>query len=109
MSMGFSRQEHWSGLLFPLPGDLPDPEIESQSPALVGRFIYHFLKSIPVCQSIICASISVTYYLCIYLQIKKFTYLSIQLSAVNLSTIYQSTDDLPITYLIYLQSICLSA
>ena len=27
-SMGFSRQEYWSGLPFPSPGDLPDPEIE---------------------------------------------------------------------------------
>ena len=33
-SMGFSRQEYWSGLPFPSPGDLPDPEIEPQSPAL---------------------------------------------------------------------------
>ena len=31
LSMGFSRQEYWSGLHFPLPGDLPDPEIESES------------------------------------------------------------------------------
>ena len=30
-SMGFSRQEHWSGLLCPPPGDLPDPGIESVS------------------------------------------------------------------------------
>ena len=33
-SMGFSRQEHWSGLPFPYPGDLPDPGIEPGSPAL---------------------------------------------------------------------------
>ena len=33
-SMGFSRQEHWSGLPFPSPGDLPDPGIEPESPAL---------------------------------------------------------------------------
>ena len=33
-SMGFSRQEYWSGLPFPSPGDLPDPEIEPGSPAL---------------------------------------------------------------------------
>ena len=32
--MGFSRQEYWSGLPFPSPGDLPDPGIESGSPAL---------------------------------------------------------------------------
>ena len=34
LSMGFSRQEYWSGLPFPSPGDLPDPGIESVSPAL---------------------------------------------------------------------------
>ena len=32
--MGFSRQEYWSGLPCPLPGDLPDPGIELASPAL---------------------------------------------------------------------------
>ena len=32
--MGFSRQEYWSGLPFPYPGDLPDPGIEPRSPAL---------------------------------------------------------------------------
>ena len=34
LSMGFSRQEYWSGLPFPSPEDLPNPEIESRSPAL---------------------------------------------------------------------------
>ena len=33
-SMGFSRQECWSGLPFPSPGDLPDPGIEPRSLAL---------------------------------------------------------------------------
>ena len=33
-SMGFSRQEYWSGLPFPSPGDLPDPGIEPEFPAL---------------------------------------------------------------------------
>ena len=33
-SMGFSRQEYWSGLPFPSPGGLPDPGIEPRSPAL---------------------------------------------------------------------------
>ena len=32
--MGFSRQEHWSGLPFPSPGDLPNPGIDPGSPAL---------------------------------------------------------------------------
>ena len=31
--MGFSRQEYWSGLPFPSPGDLPDPGIKPRSPA----------------------------------------------------------------------------
>jgi len=34
LSIGFSRQEYWSGLPFPSPGDLPDPGIEPGSPAL---------------------------------------------------------------------------
>ena len=34
LSMGFPRQEYWSGLLFPPPRDLPDPGIEPTSPAL---------------------------------------------------------------------------
>ena len=41
LSMRFSRQEYWSGLLCPPPGDLPDPGIEPMSlmsPALAGRF-----------------------------------------------------------------------
>ena len=40
LSMGFSRQEHWSGLPCPPPGDLPDPGIEpvsQKSPTLAGR------------------------------------------------------------------------
>ena len=51
-SMGFSRQEYWSGLPFPSPGDLPDPGIEPGSPALwadalpsepPGKSQYHLL------------------------------------------------------------------
>ena len=34
LSMGFSRQEYWSGLPFPSPVDLPDPGIEPRSPTL---------------------------------------------------------------------------
>ena len=34
LSMGFSRQEYWSGLPFPSPGDLPDPGIKPRCPAL---------------------------------------------------------------------------
>ena len=41
LSIGFSRQEYWSGLLLPSPGDLPNPGIEPaslMSPALASRF-----------------------------------------------------------------------
>ena len=41
LSMGFSRQEYWSGVPFPLPGDLPNPGIEPASltsPVLAERF-----------------------------------------------------------------------
>ena len=38
LSIEFPRQEYWSELLFPPPGCLPNPEIESESPALAGRF-----------------------------------------------------------------------
>ena len=38
-SMGFSRQEYWSGLPFPSPGDLPDPGIEPESPALQANIL----------------------------------------------------------------------
>ena len=38
VSMEFSRQENWSGLPFPPPGDLPNPGVKRMSPALAGRF-----------------------------------------------------------------------
>ena len=38
LSMGFSRQEDWSGLPFPPPGDLTDPGIKSVSPIFAGGF-----------------------------------------------------------------------
>ena len=38
LSMGFSRQEYWSGLPFPSPGDLPNPGTKLASPALAGSF-----------------------------------------------------------------------
>ena len=38
LSMGFPRQEYWSRLPFPSPGDCPDPEIESVSPAFSSIF-----------------------------------------------------------------------
>ena len=66
LSMGFSRQEYWSGLPFPSPRDLPDPGIEPRSPALQAnslptelwgkppvdpKFIQMFAASQQVCWS----------------------------------------------------------
>ena len=39
VSKGFPRQEYWSGLSFPSPGDLPDLGMEPTSPALTGGFL----------------------------------------------------------------------
>ena len=39
LSMGFSRQEYWSGLPCPSPGDLSDPGIKTRSPALQADFL----------------------------------------------------------------------
>ena len=39
LSMGFPRQEYWSGLLSPSPGDLPDPEIKLESPVFASGFL----------------------------------------------------------------------
>ena len=58
LSMGFSKQEYWSGLPFPSPGDLPEPGIEPRSPALQAdslpseecgsRWIYETCKQLSV-------------------------------------------------------------
>ena len=44
LSMGFPRQEYWSGLPFPSPGDLPDPGIEPGSLALQLHALGRLLK-----------------------------------------------------------------
>ena len=53
LCMEFSRQEYWSGLPFPSPGDLLDPGIEPRSPTLqadssltkpLGTIVYHWLS-----------------------------------------------------------------
>ena len=38
LSMGFSKQEYWSGVPYPSPGELPDPGIELVPSALAGGF-----------------------------------------------------------------------
>ena len=52
LSMGFSRQEYWSGLPFPSPGDLPHPGIEPTSltsPALAGGFFTRAAWEVRMC------------------------------------------------------------
>ena len=54
--MGFSRQEYWSGLPFPPPGDLPDPVIKPttvMSPALVGGFFTTSVAGKPCTEALI--------------------------------------------------------
>ena len=48
LSMGFSRQEYWSGLPFPPPGDVPDPGTELRSPALQADSFPTELQGKPV-------------------------------------------------------------
>ena len=47
LSMGFSRQEHWSGLPCPPPRDLSDPGMKPMSPALAGGFLTIYLLGKP--------------------------------------------------------------
>ena len=47
LSMGFSRQEYWSGLPFPSPRDLPDPGIKPGSPALQAVSLPNELRGKP--------------------------------------------------------------
>ena len=49
LSMGFPRQEYWSGLPFPPPVDLPNPGIKPTSPALAGRFLTTEPPGMPSC------------------------------------------------------------
>ena len=53
LSMGFSRQEYWSGLPFPSPGDLSDPGIEPMSPVLQADSLPTELGEKPYSQSIL--------------------------------------------------------
>ena len=47
LSMGFSRQEYWSGLLRPSPGDLLNPGIEPKFPKLQADSFFHLLSEPP--------------------------------------------------------------
>ena len=45
LSMGFSRQEYWSGLVFPSPGGLPDPGIEPETLIPPVLAVWFFITS----------------------------------------------------------------
>ena len=47
LSLGFPRQEHWTGLPFPFPGDLPNPGNEPGSPALQADSLLSDHQEIP--------------------------------------------------------------
>ena len=49
-SMGFSRQEYWSGFLFPSPGGLPYPGIKPKSPALQADALTSEPTMYPACR-----------------------------------------------------------
>ena len=57
LSMGFLRQEYWIGLPFPSPGDLPDPGMEPESPALAGGFFSTEPPVKPIFYGSICCNI----------------------------------------------------
>ena len=54
LSVGFSRQESWSGLSLPSPGDLPDSGIELMSPAWAGGFFISVQSGKPFGNEISC-------------------------------------------------------
>ena len=70
LSMGFSRQEYWSGLPFPFPGDLPDPGIKPGSPTLQADSLPSELSFIEL---LLCAKlyIYVIFHLTIHMTISK--------------------------------------
>ena len=82
-SMGFSRQEYWSGLPFPSPGDLPDPGIKSRSPIFQADALtseppgkpYIYNVCIYVC---ICIYIFIYTYVFIYPYVFIYTYIFIK-------------------------------
>ena len=58
--MGFSRQEYWSGLPFPSPGDLPDPGVKPRSPALQADSLPIELRGKPTISTSITITVTTT-------------------------------------------------
>ena len=69
LSLEFSRQEYWSGLVFPSPGDLDDPGTEPRSPALQADTLPSEPPGKDSCQ---CMAKPIQYYKVISLQLNKF-------------------------------------
>ena len=73
LSMGFCKQEYWSGLPCPPPGDLPDPGIELTNPALAGRFCTTEppvqIKNHPALKCQLCGSWEKSCNKCLYINI----------------------------------------
>ena len=67
LSMGFSRQEYWSGLPCPPPGDLPDPRMEPTSPALQAESLPLAPPGKPVCVCVcVCVRVCARIYVCVW-------------------------------------------
>ena len=76
LPMEFSKQEYWSGLPFPTPGDLPDPGIQPASlvsPALAGGFFTTAPPGKPKMHSILCL-LGEKYVLVTYQQLLDFVF-----------------------------------
>ena len=100
LSMEFPRQEYWSRLPFPPPGDLPNPGIEPASPALADRFfpiLSHIYIYIYVSISNIYTEFSIYKYIFIY-----YLYVYVNIWA---SLVAQSVKNLPTVQETWVQSL----
>ena len=87
--MGFSRQEYWSAEPFPSPGDLPDPGIKIQSPALQADFLPSESPGKPI-----------TIYKCMYVYLKCLYYFfHMSLGKLHTSWLWGTRDPSPSEFL----------
>ena len=93
--IGFSRQEYWSGLPFPSPGDLPHPGIEPGSPALKADSFWPNAECIPACSFRFQPSIWNGFPHLVYL-VNSYKYISEHKLHVILSRINHSFISIPI-------------
>ena len=90
LSMGFSRQQYWSGLPFPTPGDLPDPGIKPMSLCLhIGRWVpnHWATREVPEIRflntTVACLPTATTISSCLWLWFSQFLSLIFGLSRLN--------------------------